>query len=137
MPWTHRTTEIEGRPAQVLIDDRFRGAIPVRELSRLAWFGVYCKGNPGTAFWDPAETSSLDAIEDDLIRLCEQHGQGWAAYVLRVATPGIREYYVYMGDCVDFTAVVPDLLAQHPDYRIEYEETTDASWGRYKLCLPA
>jgi len=137
MPWTHRIAEIEGRPAQILLDDEFKGSAPVRELSRLAWFGVYCKRAPGAAFWDPEETTSLDSVEDDLIRLCEQHGQGWAVYVLRIATPGIREYYVYMRDGVDFTPVVPGLLAQHPDYRIEYEETTDPSWRRYTSCLPA
>ena len=74
----------------------------VLELPRLAWFGVYCQRAPGVGFWDPEETDSLDALERDLIRLCEQFGQGWAVYVLRIATSGIREYYVYMGGGVDF-----------------------------------
>jgi len=137
MPWTHRTADIEGRPAQILVDDQFRDSAPVRELPRLAWFGVYCQRAPGVGFWDPEETDSLDALERDLIRLCEQFGQGWAVYVLRIATSGIREYYVYMGGGVDFTQVVPGLLAQHPDYRIDYEESTDPSWSRYTSCLPA
>jgi hypothetical protein len=137
MHWTHRIAEIEGRSAQILLDDRFKRSAPIRDLPRLARFGVYCQRAPGAAFWDPEETDRLDAVEDDLIRLCEHHGQGWAAYVLRIATPGIREYYVYIGDGVDFTGVVPGLLAQHPDYRIEYEETTDPSWKRYTSCLPA
>ena len=81
MPWKHRIAEIEGRPAQILVDDRFKTTAPVRKLPRLAWFGVYCRRAPGAAFWDPKETSSLDAVEDDLIRLCEQFGQGRAAYV--------------------------------------------------------
>ncbi len=137
MPWTHRIAQIEGRPAQILMDDRFKGSAPLRELPRLAWFGVHCQRAPGAAFWDPEEAGSLDAVENDLIRLCGEHGQGWAAYVLRIATPGVREYYVYMGESVDLTRVVPGVLAQHPDYRIEYEETTDPSWGRYTSCLPA
>lgn len=137
MPWTHRTTEIEGRPAQVLIDDRFRGTAPIRGLPRLAWFSVYCQQDPGAAFWSAEESDALDAVEDALIRLCGQAGRGWAAYVLRIATRGLREYYIYIGAGADFAQVLPGLLAQHPDYRIDYEETTDPSWTRYTSCLPA
>ena len=137
MPWSHRTTKIEGRPAQVLIDDRFGTSAPVCELPRLAWLGVYCRRAPGAAFWDAAESDSLDAVEDDLIALCDRFGHGWAAYVLRIATPGIREYYVYIGDSVHFVQVLPGLLAKHADYRIEYEETKDPSWSRYTSCLAA
>jgi hypothetical protein len=137
MPWTTRNAEIEGRPSQILLDDQFKESAPVRELPRLARFGVYCQCAPGAAFWDPKETVSLDALEKDLIGLCEKFGEGWAVYVLRIATPGVREYYVYMGDNVDFAHVVPALLAQHPDYQIEYEETTDPSWRRYTSCIPA
>ena len=135
MPWTNRNVEIEGRLAQVFIDDRFKTSAPLEELPRLAWFGIYCQRAPGAGFWDPEETDSLDAVEDDLIRLCEQFGKGWAVYVLRIATRGMREYYVYMGNSVDFISVVPGLLAQHPDYRIEYEETRDPGWRRYTSCL--
>jgi hypothetical protein len=137
MPWSHRIAEIEGRLAQILIDDRFKASAPLRELPRLAWFGVYCRRPPGAGFWDPEETKSLDAVEHSLVRLCEQFGQGWAVYVLCITTPGLREYCVYMRDSVDFSQVVPGLLAQHPDYRIEYEETADPSWKRYTSCLPA
>ena len=69
MPWTQRIGEIEGRPAQIVVDDRFKSSAPVRELSRLAWFGVHCQHTPGAAFWNPEETMSLDAVENDLIRL--------------------------------------------------------------------
>lgn len=137
MPWTHRIAEIEGRPAQILVDDRFKGSAPVRELPRLAWFGVYCQRDPGSAFWDPQESEALDGVEEELIRLCGQAGQGWAAYVLRIATQGLREYYIYVGESVDFARVLPGLRVQHPDYRIEYEETKDPSWQRYTSCLPA
>jgi hypothetical protein len=90
MPWTHRIAEIEGQAAQILIDDQFRASTPVLELPRLAWFGVYCQRAPGAGFWDPQETDKLDALEDDLMRLCKHFGQGWAVYVLRISTPGMR-----------------------------------------------
>jgi hypothetical protein len=136
MPWSHRTTEIDGRPAQVLIDDRFRSAAPGSELPRLAWFGVYCRDDPGGAFWHPDESANLDAVEQDLIRLCEQFGRGWAVYVMRIDTPGIREYYLYNGPGASLANAVPGLLSIHPEYRIEYDETTDADWSRYKTFLP-
>jgi len=91
MPWSHRTTEIDGRPAQVLIDDRFRSVAPTRELPRLAWFGVYCRDDPGGAFWHPDESANLDVVERDLIRFCEHFGRGWAVYVMRIDTLRARK----------------------------------------------
>ncbi|MBE7467365.1 MAG: DUF695 domain-containing protein [Planctomycetes bacterium] len=136
MSWSHRTTQIESRPAGVLIDDRFRGSLPVRELPRLAWFGVYCRHDPGGGFWHPDETPALDAIEQDLIRLCEQFGRGWAVYVMRIDTRGIREYYLYCGGSAALAQALPSLRAAHPDYRIEFEETADPEWSRYRTFLP-
>jgi hypothetical protein len=136
MPWSHRLTHFDGRPAQVLIDERFRESAPLRKLSRLAWFAVYARNDPGPAFWDPNETAVLDAIEGDLIRLCDQFGRGYVVYVLRIVTRGIREYFLYFGGSAALSAVLPALRAAYPDYRIEFDQTSDASWRRYISCLP-
>jgi hypothetical protein len=135
MPWSHRQTQIDKRPAQVLIDDRFRSTAPVLELPRLAWFGVFCRQYPGGAFWHPDESGVLDAIERDLIQLCSQLSGGWAVYVMRIDTPGIREYYLYCGGSSALAQAVPSLQTAYPDYRIEFEETEDAAWNRYKTFL--
>lgn len=136
MPWSYRTTEIESRPAGVLLDDRFRTSLPVRELPRLAWFAVYCRHDPGSGFWDPGETESLDAIEQDLVRLCDQFGRGWAVYVMRIDTRGIRECYFYCGGNAKLDQALPSLQAAHPDYRIDFEEAVDDEWSRYRtFCL--
>ncbi len=136
MAWSHRITEIQDRPAQILIDDQFRAAAPVGELPRVAWFGVYCRRDPGSSFWHPEESQSLDAVEDSLIGLCGEHGRGFAVYVMRIATPGIREYYIYVGAAADLSQVLPILQGAYPDYRIEFEEATDPAWERYTSCLP-
>lgn len=136
MPWSQRTIQIEGRLAGVLFDDQFRAALPVRELPRLAWFGVYCRQDAGGSFWHPDETERLDTIERDLIRLCEQFGHGWAVYVMRIDTRGIREYYLYCGRNAALAQALPSLRAAHADYRIDFEETADAEWSRYRAFLP-
>ena len=136
MPWSQRIIQLEGRPAQVLIDDRFSSLAPVAELPRLARFGVFCRRDSGGGFWDPVETSSLDALEEDLIRLCGQFGRGCAAYVMRIDTRGLREYFVYSGGAAALAEVRSVLRGAHPDYRIDYEETTDADWDRYTTFLP-
>jgi hypothetical protein len=136
MPWSYSTTQIDNRPAQVLVDDRFRASLPVRELPRLAWFGVYCREAPGGGFWHPDETVSLDAIEQDLVRLCDQFGRGWAVYVLRIDTHGLREYFLYCGGSAALAQALPSLRAAHPGYRIEFDETSDSEWNRYKTFLP-
>jgi len=79
-------------------------------------------------FWNPEETPQLDAIETDLIKLCDQHGNGWAAYVQRLDTPGLREYYVYFGGEAAMNRVLPDLKAKHPNYRMEFDQINDPKW---------
>jgi hypothetical protein len=136
MPWSHRVTEIEGRPVQILIDDSFHSSAPIEELPNLAWFGVYCRNPTDASFWDPDEAAVLDAIEDKLIQLCDQFGRGWSAYVMRIATRGIREYFIYFGDIANIDDVLPILRAAHSNYRIDYDLTRDAAWKRYLSCLP-
>lgn len=136
MPWSNRPIQIDGRPAQILIDDRFRLTAPIRELPRLACFGVFCRQDPRNGFWHPDETASLDAIERDLIQLCGTFGRGWAVYIMRIDTRGVREYYLYSGNNSALAQVLPNMKAAHPDYRIEFKETEDAVWNRYKTFLP-
>lgn len=136
MSWTHHLIQIDKRPAQVVFDNQFRSKAPVRQLPRLAWFGVYCRQDPGGGFWHPDESGRLDAIERDLVRLCGQFGNGWAVYVMRIDTRGIREYYFYSGGSAALNRAPAILQTAHPDYRIEFEERTDADWNRYKSFLP-
>jgi hypothetical protein len=42
MTWRHYLCELLDKPASVLIDDRFVDQLPLNELPRLSWFGVYC-----------------------------------------------------------------------------------------------
>jgi len=117
----------DGKPGHAMVDDRFAASPPVGQLPRLAWFGVYCSTDPAGGFWNPEETPQLDAIETDLIKLCDQHGNGWAAYVQRLDTPGLREYYVYFGGEAAMNRVLPDLKAKHPNYRMEFDQITTRS----------
>jgi hypothetical protein len=135
MAWHHYLCEISDKPASVLIDDRFAEQSPVGELPRLSWFGVYCHEPTGGAFWNSAETVLLDQVEKDLIKLSEQHGHGWVVYVLRIATPGIREYYLYHADHAELDAVLEALQSLHPDYRIDFDTIDDNTWEEYRRYL--
>jgi len=128
---------IEGRQAQVLIDEEFRAAAPLLELPGLTWFAVYCQQDPGSAFWDPDENDTLDDLEDTLLELCQEFGHGWAVYVCRLATRGIREYYVYHGQGAELEKVLPILREAYPAYRLEYDVTSDPKWKRYASLLSA
>ncbi len=70
------------------------------------------------------------------MHLCGQFGRGWAVYVMRIDTRGIREYYFYCGEAATLDLALPSLRKAFPTYRIEFEETTDAAWSRYKTFLP-
>lgn len=135
MAWRTALLTIDDKPAHSMVDDRFASAPPADELPHMAWFGVYCATNPGGGFWNPDEGPKLDAIEDDLIRLCDLHGNGWAAYVHRLDTPGIREYYIYFGEAARMENVLPELKMAHPSYRLEFDRIDDLKWAQYRKWL--
>ena len=132
MNWKHYTCEISGKPALVLVDDRFQEQAPIHELPRVSWFGVHCNQSPGADLWSPDEEQTLDSIEDDLIKLCEAFGRGWAVYVLRIATPGMREYYLYHSSAAELNKAFESLKTLHPSYKIESEAKDDPQWQQYK-----
>ncbi|MBS2009406.1 MAG: DUF695 domain-containing protein [Cyanobacteria bacterium SZAS TMP-1] len=132
MTWLTYTCEISNKPAIVMIDQQFENRFPVPELPWLSWFGVYCNLPPDGACWAEAETESLDYVEDQLIELAGQFGRGWAVYVFRIVTPGIREYYIYHSAEAEMSKAYDALKVSVPNYRIEVETTNDASWEQYR-----
>ena len=135
MTWKFFETRDGDGKAQVLLDHRFDEAPPTEALPNLAWFGVWCNGAPLGAYWSPTEAPVLDALEADLIRLAEQHGNGWAVYLRRYATPGLREYYFYFGEDADMRAVAVELVDKHLGYRIEFDARPDPTWSGYASWL--
>jgi len=135
MSWIYHQFEIRGKTAGALLDTGFARQPPIEQLPKLARFGVYCCLPAGTAFWDPNEQSSLDAIETDLLQLCSGYGNGWAIYVRRLDTPGLREYYLYFGENAELEKALPDLKVLHSGYRIEFESRPDPQWTYYQSWL--
>lgn len=135
MTWRQYESTVEGRRGSVLLDTGFSSRLSPGLLTELGWFGVYSRLDPGGAYWHPNETDDLDAIESDLLRLCEGVGQGNAVYVRRLDTQGIREYYIYFSVGTDLRGVLPRLQLLHPGYRIEYDQQSDPAWDRYKAWL--
>jgi Family of unknown function (DUF695) len=135
MAWRTALLNFDGKPGHTMVDDRFADNPPVDQLPHLAWFGVYCATPPGDHFWNADEGPQLDAVEDDLIKLCDQHGDGWAAYVHRLDTAGLREYYIYFGEGASIDKVLPELKAAHPSYRLEYDRIDDLKWAQYRKWL--
>jgi hypothetical protein len=132
MTWKTYTCQVSNRPAMVLVDDRFANQAPLSQLPYLSWFGVYCSPPIGNGLWNPAESDCLDEIEDDLIKLCGAFGHGWVVYVLRIATPGIREYYLYQSGAAELDKAFLALKANHHEYRIEIDRLNDPDWRQYK-----
>jgi hypothetical protein len=135
MAWRTALLSFDGKPGHTMVDDRFAQNPPAEQLPHLGWFGVYFALPPGDHFWNPEEEPQLDKVEDDFIRLCDRHGNGWAAYVHRLDTPGLREYYVYFGEGASIDKVLEELKTAHPTYRLEYEHIDDLKWAQYRKWL--
>ena len=132
MTWKSQQIEIDARPALILVDMRFSARAPMPELPRLCWLGVWNARPSQGAFWDPDESSALDGFENDLLGVAQQLGHGWAAYVLRICTSGMREFYFYAGAGAKFGRLEPAIRAMQPHYRLEYEEKRDPTWEVYR-----
>ena len=132
MAWKLYTCDISGKSAQVLVDRGYEKKAPIIELSHLSWFGIYCNEAPGNSFWNPIETEALNEIEDDFLKICEAFGHGRVVYVLRIATAGIRAYYIYHSDKAEIIQVFESLKAVHPTYRIEMDTMDDPEWNGYR-----
>jgi Family of unknown function (DUF695) len=135
MAWDAYLTEMDGRPGLVLLDRQFAAAPPAGQLPRLAWFAVYCQRVPSSAFWDPEETDALDRLEAALLDEADARADGWGVYVRRLATRGVREYYLYVAEHVDLSGVVAALRRRHPTYRVESDACADATWSHYRRWL--
>lgn len=135
MAWRNALLEIDHKQAHAMVDDGFATNPPVDQLPHLVWFGVFCLLPPCDSFWSPEEGPQLDDIENDLIRMCDRYGNGWAAYVHRLDTRGLREYYIYCGVGAALDEVLPELKAAHPKYRLEYDRIDDPDWGQYRKWL--
>lgn len=131
MAWKSYNCTINEKPAQVLIDQSFQEQFPLKELPRILWIGIYCNHPSDGAFWHPDETSTLDEIENDLLGLGQSFGHGWMLYVLRIATPGIREYYFYYGNHAETNKIITSLKGLHPKYQIEADAKVDSEWVEY------
>jgi hypothetical protein len=137
MTWTVHQREVEGKTAQILIDDHFASQAPVKDLVNLSGFSLYCRQEPVNTLWHPDEGDTLDIIEERLINLCEKHSHGWSVYVLRMATFGVREYYFYHSNQAQLTKAYAELQALTPGYRIEFATVPDSEWAEYRKYLKA
>ena len=135
MTWRLFDTTIIGNQSQILLDDQFAADIPGDELPNLAWLGVWCQQDTEGRLWNHAETDTLDQIENDLLRLASQFGNGWAVYVRRAISAGKREYCFYYGGDAALNEALPPLQKLHPEYRIEYDANPDPQWSLYTAWL--
>jgi hypothetical protein len=135
MTWQLFDIEILGNQAQVLLDDQYVADNPGAELPNIAWFGVWCQQDTGGHYWNPEETDKLNQIEQQLLDLAGQYGNGWAVYVRRVISAGKREYFFYFGEDASLVNVLAELKMLYPEYRIEYDVKPDLDWSHYSSWL--
>ena len=88
MAWQLHELQHDGKPVQLMLEDRFRNDLPGAELPRLIRIRVSFAQAPTDYFWNPDESPEIDQIEDDLLRLADQHGDGWVVFVQRRTESG-------------------------------------------------
>ena len=131
MAWQLHDLLESGKPVQLMLEDRFRNDLPGAELPRLVRLRVNFIQPAEDYYWHPDESAKIDDIEDQLLQLADQHGEGWVVFVQRRAEAGCLDFYFYVGSEAKIEQVIPDLKTVHPEYRIDFEESSDPSWSAY------
>jgi hypothetical protein len=64
-------------------------------------------------------------------RLAREEQRRSVVYVIRIATPDFRDYYLYHADQAELSKAFSALRAIYPNHRVEFEATDDIAWEQY------
>ncbi len=136
MTWRTYETEIEveGRPsrARVKVDDGLLADAPITGVTRRMRVRVHNTLPAGDGYWAPEEEQALADVDGSLLKMTSDLGHGWAVYVLRICTPGIRDYYFHLFEHAHIGALQSLLGETHPSYTFEVTVSDDPGWELYR-----
>jgi uncharacterized protein (TIGR01619 family) len=131
--WDNYVMEVNRRPVSVVVDLGLKTVAPMKErpyvvIIRTKILSPESNGQPGKA-----ERARLDEmeekLEDQLSRYCG------ALYAGRFTQRGIREFYFYALDSIEYVKAVQTAMAGFTDYQYLCQAKEDKAWENYQQVL--
>lgn len=121
----------DGRPLSVYLDLVIAEEAPLAELPVLAWLRMELCRPRADGLADESELDALDAIEDALSELDDDHTR----YVGRSTGDGYRDFYFYASQAGDWPQRVARAMSAFTDYRYVTGSRDDPEWQLYRDVL--
>jgi hypothetical protein len=131
--WDTYVTEVNQKPVSVVVDLGLKAVAPLKErpyvvIVRTKLASPERNGQPGKG-----EITRLDDMEDKLED--ELSRISGAIYAGRFTQRGIREFYFYALDSIDYLKAVMSAMAGFTEYQFLCQAKEDRAWENYKLVL--
>lgn len=127
--WDNYVMAVNGKPVSVvvnlaLLDQAPSKARPYAIILRLTYPEMDEKGFPATELAD-----ELNQLESELDATLRDKNGAW--YAGRFTQRGLREFYFYALDTLDYLGSCAAVLRRHPRFPFLVKAVTDRNWSHY------
>lgn len=128
--WDFYFTTVEGAPASILLDMRFRRLAPLKGYARMGYVRIRMRGPNEDGLAGEAEHEMLEALEAALTRRVTAKSP--SLYVGRSTAGGHRNFVFYTRNADGFAdAAEAAMTEEFAGYPYEIGDQEDAAWSVY------
>ena len=127
--WDNYVMAVNGKPVSVVVNLALKDQAPAKSrpygiILRLSYPEMDDKGFPALELAD-----ELNRLESELEARLRQKNGAW--YAGRFTQRGIREFYFYTLDTMDYLGTCAAILRQHPRFPFLVKAVNDRNWTNY------
>jgi hypothetical protein len=131
--WDNYVMQVNQKPVSVVVDLGLKQVAPMKErpfvvIVRTKIISPESNGQPGKK-----ERARLDEMEESLEKQLARYCG--ALYAGRFTQRGIREFYFYVLDSIDYLKAVRTAMAGYTEYQYLCQSREDRNWENYQQVL--
>ncbi len=131
--WDAYLLEVNKKPVSIIVDLSLGNKAPIRERPFVIIIRTTLRYPDKNGLPSSIETPLLDEMEDKLVeQLAKNNG---AIYTGRFTQRGLREFYFYALDTIQFVSAVKQGMAAFSEYKWLTQAKEDKSWTNYFTVL--
>lgn len=127
--WENYFTTTNGYPISVNVDLGLQALAPLKERSYLIILRTSYQTHLKSGFPDVEQIASLDSIENNLVSTLQK--SNGSIFAGRFTQRGLREFYFYCIDTVQYAATLHQAMKQFPHYPWLAKAIQDKPWSNY------
>lgn len=131
--WDFYKANINDKISSVYLNLEACSEIDTTKYSKLCWLFIRLKIKRIDGLSHDDEYEALIEYEDNLIAYITKIPQ--IDFVGRITTDGMRQFYFYATNELDFEFVINEFLDKAPSYQFQLGFKNDPEWNQYKNTL--